>query len=192
MNAAIENGRPELDLQPHLQGPTLTLRPLLESDFEALYQAASDPLIWEQHPQSTRYQRKVFEGFFASALESKGALLVSDARTGEVLGSSRYYESDPQHRSIAIGFTFLIRSHWGGASNRELKHLMLRHVFAWVDTVWFHIGKDNWRSRKAMEKLGGHLSHEGDYSFNGNTAAYAFYRIDREGRFRLPALTEQA
>lgn len=38
------------DLQPTLIGSTITLRPLREADFDALHAAASDPLIWEQHP----------------------------------------------------------------------------------------------------------------------------------------------
>ena len=66
------------DLQPTLVGETISLRPLIADDFEALYAVASDPLIWEQHPEPLRYQRQVFEEFFAGALASGGALLLTD------------------------------------------------------------------------------------------------------------------
>jgi len=64
------NQTSSFDLQPTLIGKAISLRPLRAEDFEALYAAASDPLIWEQHPEPLRYQRPVFEGFFASALAS--------------------------------------------------------------------------------------------------------------------------
>jgi RimJ/RimL family protein N-acetyltransferase len=49
------------DLQPTLENTWIRLRPLRAEDFEALYAVAADPLIWEQHPSRTRYQRDVFE-----------------------------------------------------------------------------------------------------------------------------------
>ena len=51
------------DLQPSLQGDLLELRPLRPDDFRELYAVAADPLIWEQHPSSDRYQEEVFKLF---------------------------------------------------------------------------------------------------------------------------------
>lgn len=167
------------DYAPRLTGDSLSLRPLLASDFDALYAAASDPLIWEQHPEPLRYQRPVFEKFFAGAVASGGALLVTANETGAAVGTSRYYEWNPDKREIAIGYTFLARTHWGGGANREMKQLMLRHAFKFVDTVWFHVGKDNWRSRKAMEKIGGRVAHEGTKELNGVVHDYVFYKITK-------------
>src|SRR5207237_1386378 len=62
------------DLQPVLEGELLTLRPLRADDFDALFAAASDPLIWEQHPASDRYTPQVFRAFFDESLASGGAL----------------------------------------------------------------------------------------------------------------------
>ncbi len=142
------------DFQPLLSGALVALRPLVEADREALFAVAADPLVWEQHPNSDRYQRKVFDAFFDAAMESRGALLAADAKTGKVVGTSRYYGWNPRARSIAIGFTFLSRSCWGKGHNREMKELMLRHVFRFSKTVIFHIGENNQRSRKAIEKIG--------------------------------------
>src|SRR4029077_16908153 len=49
----------DFDLQPTLTGKLVQLRPLRPQDFDALFSSASDPKIWEQHPDSDRYQREV-------------------------------------------------------------------------------------------------------------------------------------
>lgn len=171
-----------IELQPVLHGPTLTLRPLQPDDFEALYAAASDPLIWEQHPEPTRYQRDVFRKFFDAGIESKGAFVAIDRATGQIVGSSRYYDWKPETREVAIGFTFLARQYWGGVTNGEMKKLMLDHVFRWADTVWFHIGHDNRRSRKALEKIGGTLSHYAEQQIGGVGLPhnYAYYTLTKQ------------
>ncbi|MFZ5723398.1 MAG: GNAT family N-acetyltransferase [Pseudomonadota bacterium] len=167
-----------MNLQPVLTGDTLLLRPLRAEDFAALYAVASDPLIWEQHPDPTRWQRPVFEKFFSAAMESGGAFLIVEKATGNVLGSSRYYDWNPQEQSVAIGFTFLHRSCWGGKTNAELKKLMLDHAFRHAKTVWFHVGVNNMRSRRAMEKIGGRYSHTGPFLRSGVATEHAYYRID--------------
>ena len=143
------------DLQPILRGELLELRPLRAEDFEDLYAVASDPLIWEQHPSSDRYREEVFKGFFREALESGGALIAIDSEDSRVVGSSRFHGYDKEKSEIEIGWTFLARSHWGGSYNREMKYLMLRHAFKFVDSVVFLIGTRNLRSQRAMEKIGG-------------------------------------
>src|SRR4051794_3045311 len=117
------------DLQPFLKGELLELRPLRPDDFPALYSVASDPLIWEQHPASDRYQEEVFKEFFREALESGGALVAIDARDRATIGSSRFSGYDEEKSEIEIGWTFLARSHWGGRYNGEMKRLMLGHAF---------------------------------------------------------------
>ena len=143
------------ELQPTLRGTLLELKPLRAEDFDALYAVASDPLIWEQHPERNRYERDVFSRFFREAMESGGAFMVIDRSTGEVIGSTRYFGYDPDRSEIEIGWTFLARSHWGGRYNGEMKRLMLEHAFQFVDRVVFLVGPLNLRSRRAVEKIGG-------------------------------------
>ena len=143
------------DLQPTLKSEMLELRPLLPDDFEALYAVASDPLIWEQHPNSDRYKPDVFRRFFDEALESGGALIAIDRKIDRVIGSSRFHGYDLERSEIEIGWTFLARSHWGGAYNGEMKRLMLSHAFKFVDNVIFSVGANNLRSQRAVEKIGG-------------------------------------
>lgn len=166
------------DFQPELRGTTIVLRPLRADDFEALYAVAADPLIWEQHPDALRYQRDVFMRFFNAAMASASAFAVLDLVTEKMMGSSRYYEWAPEKGEVAIGYTFLDRSHWGGQTNREMKALMLAHAFRWASRVWFHIGEANLRSRKAIEKIGATLSHCGGKEMNGCIHPYTFYSIE--------------
>jgi RimJ/RimL family protein N-acetyltransferase len=142
------------NLQPTLEGKLLSLRPLQPEDFQELYAVASDPLIWEQHPNSDRHELEVFKEFFKGAVDSGGALVAIDAKDGRITGSSRFYEYREQESEVEIGFTFLARSHWGGAYNGEMKQLMLRHAFEFVENVIFVIGLENFRSRRAVEKIG--------------------------------------
>ena len=166
------------NFQPTLVGHSIRLRPLRADDFEELYLAASDPLVWAQHPEPTRFQRDVFENsFFKSAVLSGSAFVVVDNATDKIIGSTRYYEWNEQKAEVAIGYTFLARSHWGGVTNSEMKQLMLEHAFRWASTVWLHIGKDNIRSRKAAEKIGAVFTHESNKEINGRLRETAFYKI---------------
>ena len=143
------------EMQPILRSEILEVRPLRAGDFEELFSVASDPLIWEQHPNSDRYKHDVFRKFFDEALASGGAFVVIDRKTGRVIGSSRFNCHDLVRSEVEIGWTFLARSHWGGIYNGELKRLMMSHAFKFVDNVIFFIGSTNIRSQRALEKLGG-------------------------------------
>lgn len=143
------------DLQPTLTGDLLQLRPLRADDWDALYAAASDPLIWAQHPESDRYQEPVFRRYFDGAMGSRGAFAVIDRRSGRVIGSTRYHAYDEAAGEIEIGWTFLAREFWGGAYNQEMKRLLLDHAFHFVRRVVFLVGPANIRSQRAMEKIGG-------------------------------------
>jgi RimJ/RimL family protein N-acetyltransferase len=142
------------DLQPHLKGELIELRPLTPEDWDDLFAVASDPLIWEQHPESDRYKEDVFRVFFREALESGGAFVVIDAKTQQIIGSTRFYGYDPEKSEIEIGWTFLARKYWGGRYNWEMKQLMLAHAFKFVESVVFFVGEKNFRSQKATERIG--------------------------------------
>jgi RimJ/RimL family protein N-acetyltransferase len=142
------------DLQPHLKGELLELRPLATSDWDELFAVASDPLIWEQHPEPDRYKQDVFRIFCRDAMESGGAFVILDRKTQKIIGSTRFYGYDPEKSEIEIGWTFLARKYWGGRYNSEMKKLLLNHAFKFVESVVFFVGANNIRSQKAMEKVG--------------------------------------
>ena len=142
------------DLQPHLRGELIELRPLRREDWNNLFAVASDPLIWEQHPESDRYKKEIFKIFFEGALDSGGAFVVIDTKTRQIIGSTRFYGYNPEKSEIEIGWTFLARKYWGGRYNAEMKQLMLAHAFKFVENVVFFVGENNFRSQRATEKIG--------------------------------------
>ncbi|MBM3433077.1 MAG: GNAT family N-acetyltransferase [Bacteroidetes bacterium] len=170
-----------MQLQPtHLRNEWVQLTPLLATDLDRLYAVASDPLIWEQHPNPDRYQRPIFETYFNGALESCGAVLILDAE-GTVIGCSRFYDHVPELREVKIGYTFFARSCWGKPYNRSVKQLMLAHAFQYVDRVIFHVGACNIRSQKAMEKIGAVKIGEKEIPYYGEKTLMNFvYQVIRE------------
>lgn len=168
------------NLQPTLSNNLISILPLKADDFEKLYAVASDPLIWEQHPNKDRYKREVFEVFFKGAIESKGAFIVFDNVTGDVVGSSRFYELDEESSTVVIGYTFIARNFWGKGYNAALKKLMIDYAFQSVDKVIFHIGATNFRSQKAIEKLGGQKISELEVAYYGEPVKWNFvYEINK-------------
>jgi RimJ/RimL family protein N-acetyltransferase len=145
------------DFQPTLTGPTVIVRPIATADWTELFAAGSDPEIWKVHPSPDRYTEPEFRKYFDGAIASKMAFVFVDRRSGRLIGSSRYFGYDAALGEIEIGWTFVVREFWGGATNREVKRLMLDHAFSFVDTVIFWVGEQNWRSQGAMKKIGGVL-----------------------------------
>jgi N-acetyltransferase len=167
------------DLQPTLFSERLTMRPLREDDWDALFAAASDPLIWELHPYNDRWQEPRFRSYFYEGMASGGALIAIDNESGAVIGNSRFANYAAERNEIEIGWTFLARSVWGGAYNREMKSLMLTHAFQFFDSVRFNIGASNSRSRRAIEKIGAHLDGEYDVNFQDRIIPHVIYRITK-------------
>lgn len=172
---------PPINFQPTLQHELVIATPLKQSDFEALFNAASDPLIWEQHPNKNRYQRPEFENYFKGAMESGGALLVRDAQTNQVIGSSRFSDYKADTNTVSIGYTFFIRSHWGSGHNYALKQLMLDHIFQFVSKVTFYIGAINKRSQISLERFGAIKTGEVEMAYYGEPAKLDYeYTITKE------------
>lgn len=171
---------PPFDIQPVLTGEKVLLRPLVEGDYDALFAVASDPDIWAMHPFRDRYKSEVFIPFFAEAIKSRGAFVIIDRSSGEVIGSSRFANYVADTSEIEIGWTFLATAYWRSGANREVKALMLRHIFAFVDIVVFQIGAQNFRSRTAVERLGGRLVNEHQREHGGRTHDYVTYHLTRE------------
>jgi len=166
------------DLQPHLVGNLLELRPMRREDWNDLFAVAADPLIWEMHPARDRYREERFREYFDEGLESGGALVAIYRATAKIIGASRYFWYGQNQSELEIGWTFLARSHWGGVYNGEMKRLMLDYAFQVVDCVIFLVGIDNIRSQRAMLKIGGILTDRRvERTLHGTTSEFVIFEI---------------
>ncbi|WP_348824979.1 GNAT family N-acetyltransferase [Flavobacterium aestuarii] len=156
-----------LNLQPEiLENDLIKLIPLREHHFEELYNVASDPLIWEQHPIKDRHKEDVFKTFFDAGINAKSSFLILDKKTGEIIGTTRFYDYKPESASVAIGFTFIGRKYWGGTYNQSVKKLLIDYAFQNVNSILFHVGAENIRSQKAVLKLGAAKINEMNFPHN--------------------------
>lgn len=176
-----------IDIQPTLRSEQVLLSPLREEDFEALYAVASDPKIWEQHPNRDRWQREVFEKFFQGAIESKGAFKIIDCGTGEIAGSTRFYDYNPGTATILIGYTFYATKYWGTGLNPAVKKIMLDYIFPFVDKVQFHIGATNIRSQIAIQRLGATKVDEVEVAYYGEPSKLNYVYEVTSRKQPLPA-----
>lgn len=172
-------------IQPVLENDTVLLLPLEENDFEALYEAASDEMIWIQHPNKDRWKKEVFQLFFEGALKSKGAFKIIDKKSGSIAGSSRFYDYNESDNSIFIGYTFYTVRFWGTGLNPVVKNLMLEYVFQYIDKVRFHIGATNFRSQVAITRIGAVKIAEKEVVYYGEPSRHNFvYEITKDTRLK--------
>ncbi|MBP9186298.1 MAG: GNAT family N-acetyltransferase [Bacteroidia bacterium] len=170
-----------INIQPIFENEFVLLKPLLATDFELLYQVASNPQIWEQHPNKLRWQKEVFASYFEGAIKSNGAFKIIDKATGNIIGSTRFYDYKPEDNSILIGYTFYSIQYWGTGFNLMVKSMMLNHIFNYVDTVYFHIGANNIRSQLAIVKLNAIKHAEQEVTYFGEQPVLNFvYKIAKQ------------
>ena len=168
-------------IQQELSNENVVLKPLDENDFKDLFSQASDPEVWRQHPNKERYKREVFENFFTGALESKGAFAIIDRPTNQSIGSTRFYDYNEEDKSVFIGYTFYGKKYWGKNYNSQVKKLMLDYIFQFVDFVNFHVGSENYRSQKAMAKIGAENFGKLNVAYFGEESrTNILYRIRKE------------
>ncbi|MFD2601869.1 GNAT family N-acetyltransferase [Flavobacterium suzhouense] len=171
----------DINIQPVLENEKVILYPLQENDFEDLYAVASDPQIWEQHPNKDRWQKDVFQTFFEGAMQSKGAFKITDKASGKTIGSTRFYDYNKEDDSILIGYTFYATSIWGMGINKAVKALMLDYIFQFVSRVYFHIGANNVRSQIAITRIGADKITEQEVAYFGEPNRLNFvYEITKE------------
>ena len=147
-----------MNFKSNFENDSISLLQIKKESFEELYLVASNPVIWEQHPESDRWKKEKFSIFFENGIQNKfGFLLIFDKCKKEIIGSTRFYSYDEEEQAIRIGFTFIAQKYWGTSINLQVKKMMLDYTFKFLDKVYFDIGINNFRSRKAVEKLGARL-----------------------------------
>ncbi len=172
-----------LDRQPTLETERLLIRPLTGDDREALYEIASDPSVWEQHPIHDRWRREVFDAYFDECLASGGALALVRKDGERIVGHTRFgtVEQDEEGDVVELGWTFLAPTLWGKGYNPEAKRALLAHAFEHVEAVEFRVGDTNYRSRNALEAIGAVRTERYELQrYQGKRVVHLVYEITRE------------
>lgn len=170
---------PDWFAQPVLTGPTLVLRPLTEedaADYAGALAGSADEVFahLRQHPPQDAHQAAV--QIAQAVAEPDRQPYAQRLRTdGTFVGTTSFYEINPELRAIAIGHTWLARSFWRTAVNTESKLIMLTRAFETLgaERVVWHTDVLNLRSQAAIERLG--AEREG---------VLRHHRIRRDGSWR--------
>jgi N-acetyltransferase len=163
-----------------LENDRVILTALQEQDFDEVYLAASDPKVWEQHPNKDRWKQAVFRVYFDGALLSKSAFKIMDKSSDKTIGCTRFYDWNETDNSILIGYTFYVTACWGTGINPSVKTLMLNYAFQFADRVLFQIGAENLRSQIAIGRLGALKIDEQEIAYFGEVPKLNFiYEIKK-------------
>lgn len=145
---------------PTLTGPRVRLRPLTADDGPALVRAASDGELWNLRYTSVPSAATV-DAYLRTALAAHAAgtalpFAIELIATGEPIGCTRFFEIEPAHRGLEIGYTWIAASWQRSFVNTEAKFLLLRHAFEEMRCLRVQFTTDfiNERSRAAIARLG--------------------------------------
>jgi RimJ/RimL family protein N-acetyltransferase len=144
--------------RPTLIGEHVRLEPLSLDHVEGLHEAGKDPDIWTWLGSHQPKDLDDTRAYVEQALDDPGRLPWAqiDPRTGDVAGTTSYYEVDPEHRGLYIGHTW-IGTRWQRTElNTNAKVLLLRRAFddLGAHRVGWHTDLRNERSQRAIERLG--------------------------------------
>lgn len=142
-----------------LEGNRLHLEPLHHSHRDELYAIAQDERIWTYNSSKAFGER--FYQWFDKAVQCFQAgqhlpFAVRRISDKKLIGSTRYYDINAEHRRLTIGYTWYIPEVWGSWVNPECKYLLLEYAFEalQVNRVEFVTDSRNSRSRAAIKKIG--------------------------------------
>jgi RimJ/RimL family protein N-acetyltransferase len=145
-----------------LQGYGLTLTPLAAADASDLLTALGPPEESAEvvahltfgPPSDVAAATKIIE----AAVDDRDRIAYGQrlSSTGELVGSTSFYEINPSLRSLAIGHTWVARPHWRTFVNTASKLIMLERAFEGLgaERVVWHTDIRNTRSQDAIARLG--------------------------------------
>lgn len=143
------------------ENETALLRPLRQADYKTLLPfTKTEPEMWKYSlvPPNTEENMK---NYIAQALEKRTKkdsypFIVFDKRNGECAGSTRFYDYQPAHKTVQLGYTWYGKDFRGTGLNKNCKYLMLSFAFeeAGIERVEFRAHSENTRSIAAMKSIG--------------------------------------
>ena len=131
------------------------LEPLALQHEAGLRQAVQDGELWKLLFTSAPAPNQVAQ-YIQAALNTRMAFAVVDETTGEIVGTTAFYQPDADIRRVYIGYTWYRQSAWRTRINSTCKYLLLAHAFETLDcrVVCWQTDILNTRSQAAIERLG--------------------------------------
>jgi N-acetyltransferase len=145
-----------------LQDDHVLLEPLSLDHVPDLETAAADGELWNlwftsapPPGQARAYVQKALDGLAAQAMLP---FAVREKTSGEIVGTTRFYEFKPELPRVAIGYTWYAKRWQKSHLNTACKRLLLKHAFESLGcvAVEFHTDRRNLDSQRAIERLGAH------------------------------------
>jgi N-acetyltransferase len=143
-----------------LEGDHVRLEPLSAAHEEPLNSAAADGELWNS-TFTIVPRREEMAAYIATALEAQALgrelpFVIIRKSSGEVVGTTRFYDIDRENRRLDIGYTWLSASAQRTGVNTEAKLLLLAHAFAHWRCIRVELVTDvlNQQSRTAILRLG--------------------------------------
>ena len=143
-----------------LENSRARLRPLELSDFEALKAVAMDADLW-QYTLTRADDAVSLAAYLRQAAEAREQglrypFVIIDRETGELAGSTSYYNVAAADQRLSIGYTWVGTKFQRSGLNRACKHLLLSHAFGALDCERVELETDsrNHKSRTAMARMG--------------------------------------
>ncbi|MFT4822871.1 MAG: RimJ/RimL family protein N-acetyltransferase [Halioglobus sp.] len=159
-----------------LKGENVRLEPLSQDHAQGLFNRGQEVADWEFMPRACFVDMADTRQWIDQALEAPNQVPFAIVETSrdKAVGSTRFLNIRPDHRSLEIGWTWLGREWQGTAVNTQAKSLLLEHAFDRLRylRVAFKTDGRNLRSQKALERIGAnlegvlrnHMIVQGDYS----------------------------
>lgn len=144
-----------------LEDEIVRLQPLSLHDLHLLLPfSLNEPELWTYSLQpgngEDNLRRYVGRALKDRAMHSSYPFLVIDKRNGQVAGSTRFYDYQPNHNTVQLGFTWYGKDFQGTGLNKHCKLLLLEYAFEvlGVDRLEFRADANNARSIAAMKRIG--------------------------------------
>lgn len=158
-----------------LSGDKLRLEPLSQDHAQGLYNRGRAAADWAYMPRSCFIDLADTRQWIDEALQAPAQLSFAIVESGKnkAVGSTRYLNIRPEHRSLEIGWTWLGQEWQRTGVNTQVKLLLLSHAFERLGCVRVEFKTDarNARSQRALERMGAtregvlrnHMIVQGDY-----------------------------
>ena len=141
-----------------LKGDSVRLEPLSQDHAQGLFNRGQESADWAYMPRACFVDMADTRQWIDEALLAPGQIPFAIVETGKnkAVGSTRYINIRPDHRSLEIGWTWLGKEWQRTAVNTEVKQLLLTHAFERLGCVRVEFKTDgrNLRSQRSLERIG--------------------------------------